>query len=142
MRATKPAVSTSLSKVPAEGEGRGGKEEVRGSREHTETRVTVTASFRVLDHDGRWSTYDENVLKLSRVAFWGVIRTLLSNINIYYPPSLQLPAYNRRSAGIRRSWCLLSITSLVALGSANQYGTPSKASIISKTCPPGSFYSS
>ncbi len=32
---------------------------------HRETRVTVTASLRDLDHDGRWSTYDENELKPS-----------------------------------------------------------------------------
>ncbi len=31
-----------------------------------------------------------NVLKLSRMAFWGVIRALQSNINICFPPSLQL----------------------------------------------------
>jgi hypothetical protein len=31
------------------------------------SRVTVTGSLRDLNHDGRWSTYDENVRKLSRV---------------------------------------------------------------------------
>jgi hypothetical protein len=55
-----------------------------------ETRVTIAASLHDLDHDG-WSTYDENVLKLSRVAFWGVIRILQSNINIYYSPQSAAP---------------------------------------------------
>ncbi len=48
----------------------------------------------------------------------GVIRTLQSNINIYYPPQSAAPlTYIGRSAGIPSS-CSLSITSLVALGSA------------------------
>jgi hypothetical protein len=55
-------------------------------------------------------------------------------------PSLQLPAYNWRSAGpgMSRSWCFLSITGLAALGSAKRYGTlkhPSSA----KSRPAGSF---
>jgi hypothetical protein len=36
------------------------------------TRVIVTASLRDLDHDGWWSTYDENVRKLPRISFRGV----------------------------------------------------------------------
>ncbi len=47
---------------------------VRPERRYLFTRVTVTASLRDLDHDGRWSTYDENVHKLPRVSFGGVIR--------------------------------------------------------------------
>ncbi len=47
-------------------------------RTSTYVTVTVAASLRDLDHDdGRWSTYAENVLKLSRVALvLEVIRTL------------------------------------------------------------------
>ncbi len=33
------------------------------------TSVTVITSLRDLDHDGRWSTYDENVRKLPEVGF-------------------------------------------------------------------------
>jgi hypothetical protein len=52
-----------------------------------------------LIHDGRWNMFDENVLKPSKVSFWGVKRTLQSNINIYYPPPpLQVPTYNGRPA--------------------------------------------
>ncbi len=47
--------------------------------------------MRDLTHDGSWNTFDANVLKLSKVSFRGVIRTLQSNLNIYSPPSLQLP---------------------------------------------------
>ncbi len=57
-------------------------------------------------------------------------------------PSLQLPTYNGRSASIPNSWCSLSTTGLVALGSAKRSGTPSKATIIRKTRPAGSFSSS
>jgi hypothetical protein len=83
-------------------------------------------AVRDLTYDGRWNTFDENVLKLSKVSFRGVIRTLQSNININYPPQSQLLTYNGRSAGIPRSWCLLLITGLVALGSAKRYGYPIK----------------
>ncbi len=38
--------------------------------------VTVTTSLRDLDHYGRWSTYDENVHKLSRVSYRWAIRAL------------------------------------------------------------------
>jgi hypothetical protein len=33
----------------------------------------------------------ESVRMLSRMVFWGVIRALQSDINIYYPHCLQLP---------------------------------------------------
>ncbi len=83
------------------------------------------------DHDGRWSTYDENVLKLSRVSFLGVIRALQSNINICYPPQLGAPHLSLKDLpGMPRSWCLLSITGLAALVTAKHYGTPSEAYII------------
>jgi hypothetical protein len=75
--------------------------------------------------------YEKNVHKLFRVSFRGVIRTLQSNINIYYSPQFcspllimeDLPVYPAAGAG------------LVALGSDQRYGTPSKSTIISQTRP-------
>ncbi len=45
-----------------------------------------------------------------------------------FSPSSIYPTTNWRSAGPGRSWCLLFITGLVALGWAKRYGTPSAAS--------------
>ena len=61
-----------------------------------ETRVTVTASLRGLDHDSRWSTYDENVLKLFYVSLFSGLKKDLA-------PALPLPhvgqtAFNRRAS--------------------------------------------
>jgi hypothetical protein len=60
--------------------------------------ATVTASLSDIDHDGRWSTYDENVRKLSRVSFGSHKSTPVKHtVNICYPPPpprLQLPTYN------------------------------------------------
>jgi hypothetical protein len=44
-------------------------------------------AVRDLTHDGCWNMFDENVLKLLKVSFWGVIRTLQSNINTLPSPS-------------------------------------------------------
>jgi hypothetical protein len=44
-------------------------------------------AVRDLTHDGGWNTFDKkNVLKMSKVSFLGVLRTLQSNINKYSPP--------------------------------------------------------
>jgi hypothetical protein len=55
------------------------------------------------------------------VAFWGLIRTLQSDVRggppPPPPPSLHLPANNWRSAWRCPGWCLLSQTGLAALGS-------------------------
>jgi hypothetical protein len=38
---------------------------IRDKHPGSATLVTVTASLRDLDHEGRWSTYDKNVRKLA-----------------------------------------------------------------------------
>jgi hypothetical protein len=68
----------------------------------------------------------ESVRMLSRVAFCGIKRALQADINVWYPPSLQLPTNKWRSAGPGCSCCLLSITGLQALGWAKWYGRPLK----------------
>ncbi len=109
------------------------------------TRVTVPASLRDLAHDGRWSTYDENVRKLSRVSLpEGPKSTLVKNKHTLpvFPPSCSSPLITEEDLpGMLLSWCLvlLNITGLEALGSAKRYGTPSKASLISKTRLAGSY---
>ncbi len=42
-------------------------------------------------HDGSWNTFDESVLKLLKVSFQGITRTLQSNINIKSPPQSAAP---------------------------------------------------
>jgi hypothetical protein len=41
---------------------------------------------KVKDIGARWDTNYESVRMLSRVAFWGVIRALQSDINVSYSP--------------------------------------------------------
>jgi hypothetical protein len=53
----------------------------------------VTASLRGLDHDSRWSTYDENVLKLFYVSlFSGLKKDLAPALPL---PHVGLTAFNR-----------------------------------------------
>jgi hypothetical protein len=62
------------------------------------------------------TTNQESVRMLSRVAFWGVIKALQSDINIWYPsPPFISPHINEDQPGPGRSWCLLSISGLAAL---------------------------
>jgi len=64
-----------------------------------------------LTHDGSWNTFDENEMYSScpRFPSRGHKNTPVKHKHIS-PPSLQLPTYNGRSAGIPRSWFLLSTT--------------------------------
>jgi hypothetical protein len=53
---------------------------------------------------------------LSRVAFWGVIAALQSDIDIWYPsPPFSSPLINEDLLGRAAAGCLLSITGLAAL---------------------------
>ncbi len=47
--------------------------------------ATVTASLSDIDHDGRWSTYDENVRKLSRVP------STIKHKHMLFPPACSSP---------------------------------------------------
>ncbi len=49
------------------------------------------SAVRDFTHDGSWNTFDESVLKLFKVSFQGITRTLQSNININFPPQSAAP---------------------------------------------------
>ncbi len=95
------------------------------------TRVTVIASLRYFGYDRPWSMSDENVRKLSRVSSGGGHKsTPVKHETMLFLSSCSSPFITEYLLSMPRSWSLLSITSLAALGSATRYGTPSEASII------------
>jgi hypothetical protein len=61
--------------------------------------------------------------------------TAVKHKHMLFPPAESSPLMTEDLLGMPRSWCLLSITGLAALGLAKRYGTPSEASIIGQISP-------
>ncbi len=68
-------------------------------------------------------------------AVLGFQSTLVKHEHMLFPPACGSPLKTEDLPSMPRSWCLLSITGLAALGSAKWYGTPSEASIIRQISP-------